>query len=91
MTTITTPSLELAPSGNEAAPETSLFLLVDNMGTGESMQDEAERTQPLSPFEAVDSEWYSKTGGQPEPTRTTERLVMKRLFIGGLCCIFTFT
>jgi hypothetical protein len=41
MTTIITRSLELAPVGNEAAPSTLLFSLVDNMGTGESLKDEA--------------------------------------------------
>jgi hypothetical protein len=44
MTTITTPSLELAPIGNEAAPSTSLFSLVDDMGIRECLQDEAEQT-----------------------------------------------
>ncbi len=40
MTTIITPSPELALVGNEAAPSTLLFSLVD-MGAGESMKDEA--------------------------------------------------
>jgi hypothetical protein len=44
MTTIITLSLELAPVGNEAPPPTSLFSLVDDMGTGESLKDKAVRT-----------------------------------------------
>jgi hypothetical protein len=43
MTTITTPSLELAPVGNEAPASTWLFSLVDDMGTGESLKDGAVR------------------------------------------------
>jgi hypothetical protein len=35
MTTITTPTLELALVGYEAAPSTLFSLVVDDMGTGE--------------------------------------------------------
>jgi hypothetical protein len=58
MTTIIIPSLELAPVGNEAAPSILLFsLVVDDMGTGESLKmKQYEHTQmSLSPFEGVDS------------------------------------
>jgi hypothetical protein len=50
MTTIITPSLELAPVGNEAPPSTLLFSLVDDMGTGESLEDEAVRTHAKVTF-----------------------------------------
>jgi hypothetical protein len=52
MTTITIPSLELAPVGNETAPSILLFsLVVDDMGTGESLKmKQYEHTQmSLSP------------------------------------------
>ena len=50
MTTITTASLELALVGNGAPPSTLLFSLVDDMGTGESLKDEAIRTDAKGHF-----------------------------------------
>lgn len=44
MTTITTPTLELAPIGNEAAPSSLLFSLADDMGAGEILKGKAVRT-----------------------------------------------
>ncbi len=61
MTTITTPPLELAPVGHEAAPSKLLFSLVDNMETEKIKHYEHTQRSLFFPFEGVDG---GKTDGQ---------------------------